>query len=159
MDMSHRLIRTAATTAMAAAILGGTVPATAAPPTVERIPIDETFPDDELTEACGFVVTTTAHGSVTTRTFDGEGTGPVELTTINVGLTATADGQTFRFRDVGADLIRVTPDGTAVLQIIGQVPFGFAGVLRIDLETGEAILEPQDRSEAQLAKACGVLTG
>ena len=62
------------------------------------------------------------------------------------GLTATADGRVFRFRDVGADVTRIEPDGTAVLLISGQVPFDFAGVLKIDLETGEAILEPRDRS-------------
>jgi hypothetical protein len=43
--------------------------------------------------------------------------------------------------------------------IIGQVPFGFAGVLKIDLETGDAILEPRDRSEEQIAAACAALTG
>ena len=56
-------------------------------------------------------------------------------------------------------MVRIEPDGTAVLYIIGQVPFDFAGVLKIDLETGEAILEMRDRSEQQLARACRVLTG
>jgi hypothetical protein len=46
-----------------------------------------------------------------------------------------------------------------MLLISRQVPFAFASVLKIDLETGEAILEPRDRSEEQLAKACAVLTG
>jgi hypothetical protein len=46
-----------------------------------------------------------------------------------------------------------------VLSITGQVPFEFAGVLKIDLETGETILEPRDRSAEQLAQACEVLTG
>jgi hypothetical protein len=46
-----------------------------------------------------------------------------------------------------------------VLSVIGQVPFDFAGVLKIDLETGDVILEPHDRSEKQLAKACAKLTG
>jgi hypothetical protein len=41
----------------------------------------------------------------------------------------------------------------------GSLPFDFAGVLKIDLETGETILEPRDRSEEQLARACAVLTG
>ena len=41
-----------------------------------------------------------------------------------------------RFRDVGADVVRIEPDGTATLMIIGQVPFDFTGVLKIDLETG-----------------------
>jgi hypothetical protein len=84
----------------------------------------------------------------------------VTLNTINVGLTATAGDRTFRFRDVGSDQVRIEPDGTAVLTITGQVPFAFAGVLKIDLETGDAILEPQPiRAEKQLAKACAVLTG
>ncbi len=155
--MSHRFIRTASMTVMAGAILGGAAPAMAAAPTFERISFADTFVDEELTEACGVAVTTTVRGSVTIRTFDREGTGPVALNTINVGLTATADGRTFRFRDVGADLVRVTPDGTLVVQTTGQVPFAFAGVLKIDLDTGEAILEPKDRSANQLAKACAAL--
>ena len=128
-------------------------------PVLERIVINETFTDDDLSEACGVPVTTTARGFVITRVFSGEGTGPAELNTINIGLTSTAGGRTFRFRDVGADLLRIEPDGTAVLSIIGQVPFAFAGVLKINLDTGETILEPRDRSEQQLAKACAVLAG
>jgi hypothetical protein len=83
----------------------------------------------------------------------------VDVTTLNVGITVTAGERTFRFRDVGGALVRIEPDGTAVLYVTGQVPFAFAGVLIIDLETGEAILEPRDRSEEQLARACAVLTG
>jgi hypothetical protein len=104
-------------------------------------------------------VTTRAQGHITVRTFEEDGTGVVEVRTINVVLTATADGRVFRFRDVGADVTRIEPDGTVVLLISGQVPFEFTGVLKIDLETGEAILEPRDRSEEQLARACAVLTG
>jgi hypothetical protein len=39
----------------------------------------------------------------------------------------------------------------------GKVPFAFNGVLKIDLETGEAILEPRDIGAEELAKACAVL--
>ena len=46
-----------------------------------------------------------------------------------------------------------------MLLIVGQVPFAFAGVLKINPETEEVILEPRDRSEEQLAKACRALTG
>ena len=81
------------------------------------------------------------------------------MNTVNVGITATAEDRIFRFRDVGADVTRIEPDGTAVISIIGQVPFAFAGVLKIDLETGEAIFEPRDRSEEQVARACAALTG
>ena len=133
--------------------------AAAAPPAIERITINETFTDDFLTEACGVPVTTTVRGRVTLRTFSGEGTGPATLNTLNLAFTATAGDRVVRVRDVGGDLVRIRPDGTAVLYIFGQVPFEFAGILKIDLETGEAILEPRDRSEWQLARACRALTG
>ena len=127
-------------------------------PMIERIAIDETFADDFLTEACGVPVTTRALGHIIVRTFPDDGTGPAELQTINVGLTATAGENTIRFRDVGADLVRIEPDGTAILMIVGQVPFEFSGVLKIDLETGEAILEPQNTTEDRVDKACAALT-
>src|SRR5687768_14961087 len=128
----------AATMAVAAVFAAG---AAAAKPTIERFQVDESFPDDFLTEACGVPVTTTARGHVILRTFSDGGTGPVELRTINVGLTARAGDNVYRFRDVGADLVRVEPDGTVILMITGQVPFEFSGVLKIDLATGETILE------------------
>jgi hypothetical protein len=126
-------------------------------PVIEQVDIDETFVDDFLSDACGVTVTTTIRGRITFRTFPGEGTGVAQLNTVNFILTATAGDRTFRFRDVGADLVRIEPDGTAILSIIGKVPFGFNGVLKIDLETGEAILEPRDIGAEQLAKACAVL--
>jgi len=145
--------------ALAVAGLAGAGAAWGAAPTFERITVDDTFTDEFLSEACGVEVTTTVSGEVILRTFSGDQAGPAQLNTLNLAFTATADGRTFRFRDVGGDLTLIEPDGTAVLSIIGQVPFGFAGVLKIDLETGDAILEPLDRSEEQLAQACAVLTG
>lgn len=133
--------------------------ATAAKPTIERIDVDESFLDEFLTARCGVEVTTQARGHITVRTFDGEGTGTAEVTTINIALTATADGNTYAFRDVGVDLVRIEPDGTAILMIVGQIPFEFTGVLKIDLETGEAILEPKHSRGQELAAACEVLTG
>jgi hypothetical protein len=134
--------------------------AVGAAPTIERITIDATFADEELAEACGIDnVTTTVHGFVIERTFSGEGTGVAQLNSVNIGVTSTAGDRTFRFRDVGADLVQIKPDGTLVLLISGQVPFAFAGVLKINPETEEVILEPRDRSEEQLAKACKALTG
>jgi hypothetical protein len=145
----------AATMAVAAVFAAG---AAAAKPTIERFQVDESFPDDFLTEACGVPVTTTARGHVILRTFSDNGTGPVELRTINVGLTARAGDNVYRFRDVGADLVRVEPDGTVILMITGQVPFEFSGVLKIDLATGETILEPQHSLEGRVEEACAKLT-
>lgn len=142
-------------------LVGAVIPgvASGARPTIERIQVDEPFVDEVLSQECGVEVTTRARGHIIVRTFEREGTGVTEVQTINVGLTATADGRVFRFRDVGADVTRIKPDGTAVLLISGQVPFTFTGALKINLETGEAILEPRDRSQEQLERACAVLTG
>lgn len=131
--------------------------ATAGKPTIERFDVDETAPDGFLTDVCGFDVTSHVEGHVIVRTFSGAGAGPVELRTLNLGITASANGNTYRFRDVGADLVRIEPDGTAVLMIIGQVPFTFTGVLKIDLDTGETILEPQHSLEDRIAEACAAL--
>jgi hypothetical protein len=125
---------------------------------IQRIAVDETFDDEFLTEACGVAVTTHVEGHVIIRTFAGGGTGPAELGTVNVSITAVAGDNTFRFRDVGADLLRIEPDGTAIVLVTGQVPFEFAGVLKFDPDTGEVILEPKDRSEKQRERACAALT-
>ena len=130
-----------------------------AAPTFERIVVDDTFVDEELSAACGVEVTVHLEGEIITRTFSGEETGVTSVRTLNLAATATADGNVFRLRDVGADVVRIEPDGTAVLLITGQVPFFFAGALIVDLETGDVILEPQDRSEEQIARACEFLTG
>jgi len=132
--------------------------ALAGPPTIERVDVDVTFADDFLTEECGVDVMTHVQGHVILHTFSNGGTGPAEITTLNLALTAMADGNTYRFRDVGADHVQVKPDGTAILLVIGQIPFGFTGVLKIDLDTGEAILEPQHSLEGRLEEACAALT-
>ena len=132
--------------------------ASAAAPTIQRIDIDNTFSDTFLTEACGVEVTTHEQGHVIIRTFSGEGTGLVELRSLNLAITPTAGENTVTFRDVGADSVRVEPDGTLVLSIIGQVPFGFTGVLMIDLNTGEVIHEPQHSLEGNLEEVCAALT-
>jgi hypothetical protein len=132
--------------------------ASAAAPTIERLDIDETEPDPFLTEECGVEVTTNVQGHVILRTFSGEGTGPATVNSLNLAITATAGENSVTFRDVGADLLRVEPDGTVVLLIIGQVPFGFTGVLIRDPDTGEVILEPQHSLEGDVEKVCAALT-
>jgi hypothetical protein len=131
--------------------------ASAGKPTIERIEIDDTTPDEFLTDACGVPVTTTARGHIIVRTFP-EGTGPAEIRTINIGLTARAGDNTYTFRDVGADHVQVKQDGTPILTIIGQVPFDFIGVLKINLATDEVIHEPQHNTEGRLEDACAALT-
>jgi hypothetical protein len=131
----------------------------AAAPEIIRIPVDDTFDDDFLTEVCGVPVVTTVQGAIAIRLFDRETTGPVEVFTINLGLTARSPYGVARFRDVGADLYRITSDGSLVQQVMGQVPFQFAGVAKFDAATGELLQEPRDRGEWQLDKVCKALTG
>lgn len=41
--------------------------------------------------------------------------------------------------------------------IIGQIPFGFTGVLKVNETTGEVVLEPQHSTEGDLEDACAAL--
>jgi hypothetical protein len=125
-------------------------------PDFERIAIDDTFADDFLTDECGVDVTTHALGHVTARSFDRE-KGLLSVNTLNIALTATAGDNVYRFRDVGADMVRVTKDGP-ILSIIGQVPFDFNGVLKINLDTDEIVHEPGHSTAAEIEKACARLT-
>lgn len=129
-----------------------------APPTIERVEIDGV--NDELseflTEECGVPVTVAEEGHFIIRSFD-RATGVTEVFTVNLGLTATSASGVYRFRDVGADATRVLPDGTLVVSIIGQLPFDFTGIVKLDGE-GNVILESNgDRGEKQLAAACAAL--
>jgi hypothetical protein len=58
-------------------------------PTMERVAIDETFDDDFLSAECGVPVTAHVQGHIIIRTFEGGGTGPAELRTIGIAITAT----------------------------------------------------------------------
>jgi hypothetical protein len=140
--------------ALLVVVLGATAAAAQAP-VKEVIQVNETVADDFLTEACGVPVTTTATGRVTIFTFP-DGKVLQNLTTLNISLVATAGDNQARFRDVGIDQVRVQPDGTVILSIIGQVPFGFTGVLKINLETEEVILEPHH--EVDTTRVCERLT-
>jgi len=129
--------------------------AAAQAPVKEVIQVDDEFADEFLTEACRVPVTTTARGRVTVFSFP-DGTVLQNMTTLNISLVATAGDNQARFRDVGIDQVRVQPDGTLILSIVGQVPFEFTGVLKLNLETGEAILEPHH--EVDTTRVCERLT-
>lgn len=125
-------------------------------PQMERFDLDVSFHDDFLSEECGVDVTTNQRGHIILRSFDTE-KGLVALNTLNFALTATANGNTYRFRDVGADQVKLTQDG-AILSIIGQIPFEFTGVLKINLDTGEVVHEPGHLTGDRLEEACAALT-
>jgi hypothetical protein len=151
--------RTALAAALFLGVVSATAPAVAAQPVFERITVDDTFDDTVLAEACGVPeVITTVTGTVITRAFEDSGTGPLELDTVNLSVTFRAGDNTARLRDVGAGLLRRTPDGSLILSLTGQIPFGFRGVLKLDPETEETILEPKDWDAADLERVCDRLT-
>jgi hypothetical protein len=131
--------------------------ATAGKPTITRVAVDDTIVDTFLGELCGVPVETRFVGHEITRSFD-DGGRFVEVFTLNVSITATSPYGTFRLRDVGADLVRVTEDGV-VVQLVGKLPFWFNGTAWIDPITGEELKEPTggDLFEETAARACAAL--
>lgn len=145
-------------TALVVAAVSIAAPAVAAGPEIERIAVDHEDVDPFLSDACGVEVTTRAEGMVIIRTFEEKGRRPLEVVTLNVAFTASADGNTVRFRDVGADRIRQQRDGTLVMSLSGQSPFDFKGVLKVDLDTGEVLHEPRRSAVDDLDELCATLT-
>jgi hypothetical protein len=155
--MRSRALVVSALALVALAVLAPTAPA--AKPDRVVIDIDDTGPDEFLTEECGVPVTFHAVGRVTLRTFDDDGSaGLLQVNTVNIAITVTSGDNSYRFRDVGADHLQRKPDGTLVLGIIGQLPFDFTGVLKIDPDTGEVLHEPQHSIADRLDDACAALT-
>ena len=83
------------------------VPVAAAPPVISTKTIEVTFPDEFLSEECGFPVTLTLSGKTRTRTWlDADDNPTREIFTLNLHGTITAGGQTLRFVDAGMDKVR-----------------------------------------------------
>jgi hypothetical protein len=127
-------------------------------PTITREAVDETFDDGFLTDFCGVPVESHALGHQITRTYTDDSGRLIEVFTINVSVTSTSAEGTFRVRDVGADVTRITKDGV-VHQIIGKLPFWFNGTAWEDPITGETLKEPtgSDLFQSTVDKACAAL--
>ena len=149
------------TTTKALAVLlaaAALVPAFAAgaPPTIVREDIDETFVDENLSEACGVEATVHLTGHQTTRTR--EGGGVLEVFTVNLTGIISSEFGSFMVKDVGTFSVRMTPDGQEIVSITGQVPFDFKGVLKFDGATDELLNEPNFAAgERQIERACARL--
>ena len=133
----------------------GATAAAAQAPEKEVIQVDDEFVEEFLSEECGVEVTVTVTGRVTIFTFP-DGRVLQNLSTLNIKVVWSAGDNQILTRDVGIDQVRVQPDGTVILSIVGQVPVEFTGVLKINLETGEAILEPHHFVD--LEEVCAQLT-
>ena len=154
MRLNRRVVSFMSLVAMLVVALAGTA-AAVGPPEMETITVSETFEDEFLTDECGVDVTTSVDGRITFFTFPDQPLGPQDLTSVHLNVVATAGDNSVRVKDVGIDLVRVEPDGTMILMVVGQVPFTFTGVLMIDLDTGEVILEPH---AVDTTRVCDLLT-
>ena len=123
----------------------------------ETITISDTFQSPLLSQACGVEVTITITGSLKVPTFPDRPVGPQDLTIANIKWVAAVGNNQVRFRNVSLDLVRVEPDGTVIESIAGHQPVEFTGVMKINLDTGEVLLEPQHF--ADIPRLCELLTG
>jgi hypothetical protein len=145
-------------TIVTVAALGvGVVPAAAAGPSFEREDIWFEEQNALLTAECGVPVTLAGEGHATNRYFDETGKPGIRyVRTVNVTLSVRAGDNEVTLRDVGGDVEVLFPDGTRVLSVVGQLPFWFTGVLKIDVDTGEVLQEPQRYTDA--SSVCAALT-
>lgn len=172
----HRIVRV-----LAAAIvvtLAVTGPALAGKPQMEKIPVDETFVDDFLSEACGAEVSVHFYGHFIIRVFTDADGNPVREVN-NYAFSnrfSSAHGSVFA-KDVGADRITYLDDGSLIQVIIGSVQslsvpglgrvYADVGQKRVHItfdENGNPSFELLDDSkgqhdEDQLGPLCSVLGG
>jgi len=98
------------------------VPVAAARPEISTVTVDVTFPDGELSDACGFPVSVTLAGTNRVRTWlDAEGNPTREIFTINVKGSISAGGQALRFVDAGMDKAIFLEGGGVHVEIHGNL--------------------------------------
>ena len=103
------------------------VPVAAAPPEISTEIVDETVPDEFLSEACGFPVTVTASGMTRVRTWlDAEGNPTREIFTIMVRGSISAGGQTLHFTDAGMDKAIFLEGGGVWVEVHGELGMAIA---------------------------------
>jgi len=149
--------RTIAAACIAASVLLWGTRVDAGKPEFERISVNDSGVDAFFSNLCGFQVIATNVGHITVRTSPDRTVGAVSVVTVNVQTTLSANGNEYTFRNVGADVLRITPEGELILSIIGQLPFSFTGVLKINLSTDEVVLEPHHSTEGDLNDVCATL--
>ena len=155
MRLRHWIASLLGLTAMLVVVLAPTAGA-GGKPVKETITFTDTFEDEELSDACGVDVTTSFSGRVMFFEFPNRPVGPQDLTSVHVNFVAQAGDNAVRINDVGIDRVQIRPDGTLILSVVGQVPFEFTGVLKVNLTTGEVMHEAVH--VVDMTRACRLLT-
>jgi hypothetical protein len=133
--------------------------AAAGKPTFETIPIDESGPDEFLTEACGFPVEFGVAGTVKVSVREGRGGTVYEITRVRLtrSFTNAETGETVTTRDVGVDKVTIAADGSATVAVIGLIArIVVPGEGLVGAETGRLVLffeGPGDEEPDVLFKA------
>jgi hypothetical protein len=123
----------------------------------DKFDVNDTFQSKPLTDACGFPVTITATGTVRNLKFPDRAVGPQDITIGNVVWVAKAGNKTVRFQDVGMTMDLVEPEGTEITITAGHHPpvlDELTGVIKINSETGELIMQSHDVSDAARQRIC-----
>jgi hypothetical protein len=117
-------------------------PVSAGKPEIERVPIDDLFVDEFLSEVCGAEVTVHFTGHVIFRVFmDADGNPVRELHTFALGGTYESANGTVHVRDVGADRIAFLQDGSLIQVVIGNVrSFNIPGQGRVYADVGRSTI-------------------
>ena len=116
----RRSIRVLALASLATLLLAA--PVAAAKPTMERVPVDDVFVDDFLTEVCGTEVNRHVYGHVTFRTFANDDDEVVrELNNYALTSVFMSEHATIRVKDVGVDRVTYQADGSLINVIVGNV--------------------------------------
>ena len=116
----RRSVRVLALASLATLLLAA--PAAAAKPEMERVPIDDVFVDDFLTEVCGTEVNGHVYGHITFRAFVNDDDAVVREVN-NYALTSVfmSEHATIQVKDVGVDRVTYLDDGSLINVIVGNV--------------------------------------
>ena len=97
------------------------VPASAAAPSRQSVPIRTTFPAPVLSQACGFAITGGLNGTMTVKDFvDREGNFSQEITQIHMVQTFSANGHLVSGHTSQPIKTLVQPDGSITVTFMGN---------------------------------------
>lgn len=171
----RRTIRIIGLAVLGTALLA--TPVSAARPSQERIPVDDMFEDEFLSEICGAAITGHVTGHIIVRLFtDAQGSPIREVNNYALSLRYWSDSASIFAKDVGVDRITYMADGSLLQVVIGSVQsFSSPGLGRAYADVGQSTMritfdengDPAfefvsshgQHDEDQLAPMCAILAG
>lgn len=117
-------------------------PVSAGKPQMVKVPVNDLFVDEFLTEACGVEVTTQVTGHFIIRLFTNAAGDPVrEVNNYALSVRFASDSASIFAKDVGVDRVTYLADGSLIQVIIGSVQsFSSPGMGRVYANVGQQTL-------------------